>query len=245
MYERLGLTPPAAGLSGDAPKTRDVDLVSRQTGEVFRRPVTRVRLRDGAGHVRHFQPDAGWGYNPGAALRRPRPGMFADPVQRDWEAFGRPDSMPLHAALAGLAVPGSVAARMDVLRKTYGLKAGGSRRVATPDGVDDVVIHDDMLPHIADHEDKARVRFANRLLPTLEDPDEVWLAGYKNDRGDYEFRRHFIRGWDDKKATFTVVAEGADGWLFYTFFPLRNRSINSKRIGELLYYRAEKSGGAL
>jgi len=107
-------------------------------------------------------------------------------------------------------------------------------------GVDDVVIHDDMLPHIADHEDKARVRFANRLLPTLEDPDEVWLAGYKNDRGDYEFRRHFIRGWDDKKATFTVVAEGADGWLFYTFFPTRKeKEINKRRLGELLYFRPE------
>jgi len=107
-------------------------------------------------------------------------------------------------------------------------------------GVDDVVIHDDMLPHIADHEDKARVRFANRLLPTLEEPDEVWLAGYKNDRGDYEFRRHFIRGWDDKKATFTVVAEGADGWLFYTFFPTRKeKEINKRRLGELLYFRPE------
>jgi len=107
-------------------------------------------------------------------------------------------------------------------------------------GVDDVVIHDDMLPHIADHEDKTRVRFANRLLPTLEDPDEVWLAGYKNDKGDYEFRRHFIRGWDDKKATFTVVAESADGWLFYTFFPTRKeKEINKRRLGELLYFRPE------
>lgn len=111
------------------------------------------------------------------------------------------------------------------------------RRIATPDGIEDVVIDDDMLWHIAESKDKTRVRFANRLLPTLERPDEVWLVGYKNNRGDYEFRHHFSRGWDDKKATITVVAESADGWLFYTFFPALKAS--KRRLGELLYFRPD------
>lgn len=214
--------------------------VDMRTGEIITRPGTRIAYTDEFGERRHFTPDPGWSYRPGAALRRPQTGMFADPGQPDWTARGRPGQMPLHAALAGLAEPKNSAEALDTLRATYGVKAGGSRRVATPDGVEDVVIHDDMLRHIAEGEDLARVRYANRLLPTLEDPEEVWMVGYKNDRGDYEFRRHFIRGWDDKKATFTVVVETPDGWLAHTFIPMRKKNgINKRRLGALLYFRPE------
>jgi len=233
---------PEVKLKGDAPQTRDVDLVSRRTGEVFTRKMTDVKLTDANGFERWFTPDAGWGYNPGAALRRPKPGMFADPNQRDWKEVGRPgviqavDDDPEVLSAADID---TAAKSLAALRSATGVTKGGNRRAATPDGVEDVIIYDEHLPHLFDGTDKSRARYANFLVPTLERPDEVWLVGYKNNKGDYEFRQHFIKAWKNK-STFTLGVESTDGQLFYTFFPARKRKdINKKRIGELLYFRDE------
>lgn len=144
--------------------------------------------------------------------------------------------MPAAPAALSAGDTDTAAKRIAAAHEIVGVAAGASRRIATPAGVEDVVIRGDMLPHIADGRDKARVRYVNRLVPTIKDPDEVWRAEYKG-----EFRRHFLKAWDDKKVTFIVATEDGDDNVFYTFIPMSGaKEANKRRRGVLLYRRPEE-----
>ena len=51
------------------------------------------------------------------------------------------------------------------------------RFVETPLGR--VVIKKDLLTHVVEKRDQMRERYSNFILPTLENPNEVWLVRYK------------------------------------------------------------------
>lgn len=162
--------------------------------------------------------------------------------QKNWESLKlsghlrSPRHLPAAPAALSAGDTDTPAKRIAAAHEIVGVAAGASRRIATPAGVEDVVMRGDMLLHIADGWDKARVRYVNRLVPTIEDPDEVWRAEYKG-----EFRRHFLKAWDDKKATFIVVTEDGAGYLFYTFMPMsKAKEVNKRRRGALLYRRLEE-----
>ena len=57
-----------------------------------------------------------------------------------------------------------------------GIPKKGWREVETPDGLDDVIIRKEKLPHIVEEDKGNREQFANYILPTLTDPLEVWLT---------------------------------------------------------------------
>ncbi len=245
---------PEAGLTGDAPETRDVDLVSRQTGEVFRRPVTRVRLTDGAGHVRHFQPDAGWGYNPGRHVLPPANSSSPPPArliagQNNWADFKFAENViaPARRADAPKILPGYATDDQLIAasHKIVGINVGGTRRITAPPGVDDVVINSNGLSHIARREDKFRARYVARLIPTIESPDEVWLAAYKVGAKN-ENRVHFIKSWSDDKATFSVTTEDHRGNVFITFFPVgKLKELQKRRVGQPLYVAPKENEDVL
>ncbi len=87
---------------------------------------------------------------------------------------------------------------------------------------------DHLVAKFADH----REQFANRILPTLETPDEVWMTYY--DTG--EFRQHYLKVFDDVSSGFSVVTETKDGGMLYTFIPMnRETALNNRRFGVLLY----------
>jgi len=225
-----------AQMKGDAPETRDVDMVSRGTGEVFRRPVTQVRLTDRNGE-RWFAPDAGWGYRPGAFFAPGSPST-------DWKALGfvsfkerlkrqkylpKPPPAPRQAATKSEA--------LNMLHGAVGISIEQpSRRYDTPIGP--VIIDADSVAHIVDKFDDHRERFANRILPTLDAPDEVWRVKNKNG----EFRTRYIKLWDDKKGTVAIVDLTGDGRVLFNFMPYRN-AIDNQRKGQLLYKRSEKMSG--
>lgn len=98
-----------------------------------------------------------------------------------------------------------------------------------------VVLRREMVPHIVKDRAHRRERYANRILPTLEEPDEVWMAYYDNG----EFRLHYVKVWDDDRGSFCAVTQEKDEWLLYNFIPCRLRSLNRFRIGTLLYHAGE------
>ena len=123
-----------------------------------------------------------------------------------------------------------------------GIPKKGRRQVVTPDGLDDVIIRKDKLPHIVEEGKGNRERYANTILPTLTDPLEVWLAETERltPTGEKQpiFRRRFIALFGDNKDKqgLVVVEEGKDGSLLWTFVPSDKMSyLDNQRKGFLLY----------
>lgn len=106
----------------------------------------------------------------------------------------------------------------------------------TPDG-DRAVIHKGWLRHIVGQESNgirdARERFAKFILPTLQDPDEIWLVG-----GRKRFIKVFASGKGGKSRPMLLVLENlADEFLLWTAYRVRAPEINKQRTGTLLYSR--------
>ena len=222
--------------------------VDKQTGEVITRPGTAYRGVDRGGNPFTLTPDPGFSYNPG----REWPifdakGNVPDAVSRlvnDQRAFRDFALPPLADTLPGLRLPApallgkadGAGAALAQLETALALPKRGWRRVAAPEGLDDVILHRDYLPHIVEKRDAARERFANYILPTLKDPLEVWLTRY--DDGSY--RRRFIALFEESKRQSLVIArENRDGSLMFNFVPVRVRGayLDSQRKGFLLYRR--------
>ena len=97
---------------------------------------------------------------------------------------------------------------------------------------------EEQLPHLV--RKQHREEWANYILPTLEDPLEVWLSPVKNNAtGKIVYRRHFITLFDDAGKTrgaLAVAQENKDSSLLWTFFSQHKmRQLDMKREGFLLY----------
>jgi len=206
-----------------------------------------ARYAESDGFIRHISMDPVWACVPGrsnitVAGRRHVQSARIVKNQPGWKAYKRPRRIrgvedgpkPLAAA-----VTATVADAGAALRRVLGIAVRGARAIDTL--LDRVIISDNMLQHIAASEDKLRVRYANRILPTLQNPDEIWIAQYDND----EFRKHYIRIWKDNAFLVVVVdsVTETDGraLLFYNFIP-QKRGIDKKRIGALFYPYPEHKG---
>ena len=189
-----------------------------------------------------------WNYNPGRAdetLRDLAGKQFQSPAPggKTYRDFNLPDADKTPASLippAPLRLPHGKDkdAQLKIIETAVGMKENGVRRVRTPGRLEDVVIRKDYLPHLV--RKQRREQWANYILPTLEDPLEVWLSPVKNNAtGKIVYRRHFITLFDDAGKTrgaLAVAQENKDGSLLWTFFPQHNiKQINKRREGFLLY----------
>ena len=74
---------------------------------------------------------------------------------------------------------------------------------------------------------------AKFILPTLKDPDEIWLVG-----GRKRLVKMFASGKGSKPKPMLLVLENlADDFLLWTAYRTRAREINKQRTGTLLYSR--------
>ena len=225
--------------------------VDKRSGEIVRRPGTEYSWSDSAGsHA--LAPDPGWSYNPGqgAALYDAKIGRgnrldlrVADPAvlpgDRTWRDHGLPATLPRRPAPPELPRAPDAEAAKGAIRDAIGGTRGSFHVVETPAGLDDVVVTDRFVDHLVDHHsrDEARERFARFVVPTLRDPDEVWLAALTGPDGRVVYRRRFLAGFEGR-AGLVVAQEGLDGswaWTFYT-----PRAVGRVRRGRLLYARPEE-----
>ena len=189
-----------------------------------------------------------WNYNPGRAdetLRYLAGKQFQSPAPggKNYRDFNLPDADKTPADLL-LPVPLRLppakgqAAQLQVISTAVGMESNGVRVVQTPGHLDDVVIRKEHLPHLL--RQQHREEWANYILPTLEDPLEVWLSSVKNNAtGKIVYRRHFITLFDDagkNRGALAVAQENKDSSLLWTFFPRgKMRQIDKQRHGFLLY----------
>ena len=130
---------------------------------------------------------------------------------------------------------GKADAANDLAKILLGDKA--MRTVKTP--ADDVVINRESLEHIAEDRRARRERYAHFILPTLEYPEEVWLAFYPKQR---EFRKRYLKVFEGPDYRFmAIIREGADGSILKTFFKAPRWSyVDKQRQGVLIYKKGRK-----
>lgn len=213
---------------------RDVEEVNPDTGEIT--PLRRASWTDADGKRQSFTPDEGWGYAPGT-LPPPSPRTAVAPGQLTWRDYDRPAPRDLPTAAAPALLP-EATSRHDAIvavERALGLSdAQPTRRVDTPVGP--VLLSQKLMLHVTEKRGHARERYANRIVPTLEDPDEVWLTQYDAPDGP-EYRTSYLKAFDDNRNTLSIVTETQDGSLLYNFIPRRLRDMNSRRVGVLQFPR--------
>ena len=130
-------------------------------------------------------------------------------------------------------------AQLKIIEDAMGMEETNGDRVVRPPGrLEDVVIRKERLPHLV--EKQHREEWANYILPSLEDPLEVWLSPVKlKPSGKIVYRRRFITLFDDAgktRATLAATQENKDSSLLWTFFQGRNfKYLDKQRKGFLLY----------
>ena len=188
-----------------------------------------------------------WNHNPGKAqtLRDLAGKQFRVPVPggKNYTDFNLPDADKTPASLLLPASPRlppgkDQDAQLQAIKTAVGMPDNGIRRVQPPGRLDDVVIRKKHLPHLVGKQH--REQWANYILPTLEDPLEVWLSPVKlKASGKIVYRRHFITLFDDagkNRATLAAAQENKDSSLLWTFFQGRDfKYLDRQRQGFLLY----------
>jgi len=147
---------------------------------------------------------------------------MAKPARKEkWEL---PEAPPLRRKETGKS--GAANALGKVL-----LGGKATRTVKTP--VEDVAINRQRLEHIAEDRAAGREQYADFILPTLENPDEVWLVFYPEYRS---CRKRYFKVFAGKDYKFmAIVGENAGGNFLTTFFKTGWSYMDKQRQGVLLY----------
>ena len=107
------------------------------------------------------------------------------------------------------------------------------RIVKTP--VEDVLLDREKVGHVTAKLEHHRERFANRIIPTLTEPNEVWMTLYDNG----EYRKRYIKvfegGGRKGRDGLSIVTETPGGGLLYNFVPTGPSGLNRNRSGVLLF----------
>ena len=185
-----------------------------------------------------FTPDPGWAYNPGkhALWRKQGEAVKVVSGQPNWRKLGLPDirnlpGPPVPKMLPEAATPQQ--ARRTV-QAALGLSKENPRRfIKTP--VEQVLLDLDKTAHITTKFGEHRERFANRIIPTLAEPNEVWMAYFDDGTFRKRYLKVFARESRKRQGGLSVVTETPGGQLLYNFIPIDPGGINRNRVGSLLY----------
>ena len=94
-----------------------------------------------------------------------------------------------------------------------------------------------MIAHVVAKEGDARERHAARILPTLQDPDEVWMTYYDNG----QIRMRYLKAWAGRGGGLAVAEDTREGLVLWNFIPMRADALNSQRVGWLVH-AADRDG---
>lgn len=196
-----------------------------------------------------FTPDLGWDYSPGRAARWDHGGGYPDVLlatpeqvaarkvatmlegQKTWLDYGRP-SLQAVAQELRLPEPGYLPIgqtrdeALQIVCDALALKGNQPRFIRTP--LEEVVIQRDLLAHVVAQERDER--FGNFILPTLEQPLEVYLTEY-----DDGFRFRYIGLFQGTNKLATVLRVNSDGSIFLSALPADDQRLDQMRAGTLLY----------
>ena len=158
-----------------------------------------------------------------------------------WRTYGFPAAKdhPKAPAPPPLEMPTKRRVIRRAIIRELGLGETSWRRVRTPVG--DVTVRRKAAGYIAGK--KGRGQYANRILPTLTDPDEVWRVAFD----DGTLRTRYIKLYDDPGTggSLCIVSKLPDGQeVFINYIPMSDlpeddaeACIDIQRIGSLLFRR--------
>lgn len=203
------------------------------------------------------KPGKGWNYNPGKSrLWDSKGNLFPCPDNhifaennssnsnnncvkvlstKTWKDFDRPDIKELSDDYfldepLKIEPANSKEEALIILKKTLGMTNTNVITVNTPIG--NVPIMDTHLSHIVDKRTDTREKYANYLIPTLQNPFEIYLTNYEDG-----YRKQFIGLFKGKRDTLVVVRINKDGsLLMWNFMQVRKKGINLHRVGDALLY---------
>lgn len=181
--------------------------------------------------------DTGFSYSAGDILVRDELARIPDPAQvTTWKSIGLPslravfDGERLSApALLPVAETQEEAERQ--LAKALGFTEGQDfLTIETPMGTR--IIRRELLPHMVEKRADARERFANYVLPTLQQPFEVWLK----EHADGKLRENYLGLFRDSKyALIVVVRINRDGSLMWNMMNREPKKMDNLREGILVH----------
>lgn len=214
---------------------KTVPIRNSQTGRVEERTIKGYKVGDG----NVFFPDAGFDYNPGQEFLRDLKADMPEPPQQDatnWKALGRPRLLDVPAADRLPAPPLLPRAKTreeaeETLANALGFR--GSQRlltIMTPLGMR--TIWRDKLAHMVGKDADARERYANYVLPTLQQPYEVWLKQHEDGRLRENYIGLFRAG---KYAFLAVIRVNRDGSLLWNIMQREPKKMDGRREGWLIY----------
>lgn len=162
------------------------------------------------------------------------PGMTIE-GQKTWKDYGRLDArqvpaddrLPAPDLLQAAKTRGEAA---DMVATAVGIPTDSPGRiVSTP--IEDLAIERRWIPHIVEKELEQRERFANYILPTIQNPYEVYETRY----GDGWRRRYIGLFAGSKYDLLCVVRINQDGSVLWNVMEADDKRINKLRMGILLY----------
>mgnify|MGYP002078243491 CR=1 FL=1 len=195
-----------------------------------------------------FKIGEGWDYNPGKAFLSfddTFDGNFKiNPNQPNYKDFGRPSVKDVKDRLEAPDKFPSIhkigeEKFIELLKKEFELKNNPYSVIATAD--DDKSNFDlEHLKHFYEKRD-GRERYAPYIKKTLQDPFEVYLTEYINEKNQIELRKTYIGLFKDKDTNediFISLRQSKDGFIFWNAFERRTPQIDKLRKGYIKYWKA-------
>ena len=112
--------------------------------------------------------------------------------------------------------------------------------VVTPEGLDNVYLTEQFVRHVVGHINQHREQFVNHVLPTLQNPSEVWRQWSRAKGGRMNCDQLFLARFKDIGSLLVVREMPKEGSLAWTFYRVSNKQANRRRAGELTYRKIEE-----
>jgi len=156
-------------------------------------------------------------------------------VEKTWEDYGLQD-IKLTPEEKRNSNPGvlerapSREEALEILKRELKLDENGLRYVETP--IQKVLINSEQLKHMVEKESDAREMYSKFVVPTLENPTEIWLTKFTDG-----YRPQYVAVFKESNGNGLIVSVrlNKDGSLFWNYMQNREKKLNNKRTGTLLY----------
>ncbi|MDR1452259.1 MAG: hypothetical protein LBI57_08045 [Helicobacteraceae bacterium] len=204
------------------------ELLAIGKGEAERRGLTIIENSAGLPDI----AGKDWRYNP-ADPKQGFDNNSAPPIERqpDYKSVGRPDLREVteyRNPAPELLEPGETKEEAVAIISKALLGDKDELLVKTPVGKELIVRS--KLPHMVDKPLDQRERFANYVLPTLQNPYEVYVTQH----ADGSRRRRYIGLFEGGKS-FLAVTMLRDGNILWNIIPSKDGRANKFRKGWLIY----------